>query len=140
MIDLEMMAALLAALPEHARLMLLGDKDQLASVEAGAVLGQLCAARRRRRLPPRHPELAGRASPERRSAPSSSTPPARPLDQAVAMLRHSYRFGGESGIGQLAAAVNAGAVDGVRRALAHGHADLTRLVLTERARARCGAS
>src|SRR5690606_1845787 len=42
MVHLEMMAALLAALPAHARLVLLGDKDQLASVEAGAVLGDLC--------------------------------------------------------------------------------------------------
>jgi exodeoxyribonuclease V alpha subunit len=42
MIDLEMMANLLDALPPHARMVLLGDKDQLASVEAGAVLGDLC--------------------------------------------------------------------------------------------------
>ncbi|MDV7214181.1 AAA family ATPase, partial [Azotobacter beijerinckii] len=42
MIDLEMMACLLDALPRHARLILLGDKDQLASVEAGALLGDLC--------------------------------------------------------------------------------------------------
>jgi len=42
MVDLEMMARLLQALPDHARLILLGDRDQLASVEAGAVLAQLC--------------------------------------------------------------------------------------------------
>ncbi len=42
MIDLEMMASLLEAVPASARLVLLGDKDQLASVEAGAVLAQLC--------------------------------------------------------------------------------------------------
>uniref|UniRef100_UPI00117F56CF AAA family ATPase n=1 Tax=Pelomonas sp. KK5 TaxID=1855730 RepID=UPI00117F56CF len=42
MIHLEMMAALLEALPPGARLVFLGDKDQLASVEAGAVLGDLC--------------------------------------------------------------------------------------------------
>ena len=42
MIDLEMMARLLDAVPNSARLVLLGDKDQLASVEAGAVLAQLC--------------------------------------------------------------------------------------------------
>ncbi|WP_310630755.1 AAA family ATPase, partial [Paraburkholderia sp.] len=41
MVDLEMMAAVLDALPSNARLILLGDKDQLASVEAGAVLGEL---------------------------------------------------------------------------------------------------
>jgi exodeoxyribonuclease V alpha subunit len=42
MIDLGLMARLLAAVPVSARLILLGDKDQLASVEAGAVLAQLC--------------------------------------------------------------------------------------------------
>ncbi len=42
MVDLEMMARLLLALPTQARLILLGDRDQLASVEAGAVLAQLC--------------------------------------------------------------------------------------------------
>ena len=42
MIDLEMMARLLHAVPPQARLVLLGDRDQLASVEAGAVMAQLC--------------------------------------------------------------------------------------------------
>jgi exodeoxyribonuclease V alpha subunit len=42
MVDLPMMYRLLSALPEGARLILLGDKDQLASVEAGSVLGELC--------------------------------------------------------------------------------------------------
>jgi exodeoxyribonuclease V alpha subunit len=42
MVDLEMMARLLQAVPLNARLILLGDKDQLASVEAGAVMSQLC--------------------------------------------------------------------------------------------------
>ena len=44
MIDLELMARLLKAVPTQARLVLLGDKDQLASVEAGAVMSQLCQA------------------------------------------------------------------------------------------------
>lgn len=42
MLDIEMMTALLQATPADAQLVLLGDKDQLASVEAGAVLGNLC--------------------------------------------------------------------------------------------------
>ena len=42
MVDLDMMARLFAAVPLTTRLVLLGDKDQLASVEAGAVLAQLC--------------------------------------------------------------------------------------------------
>lgn len=41
MVHLELMAALLRALPPHALLVLLGDADQLASVEAGAVLAAL---------------------------------------------------------------------------------------------------
>jgi len=44
MIDLELMARLLKAVPAQSRLVLLGDKDQLASVEAGAVMSQLCQA------------------------------------------------------------------------------------------------
>jgi len=44
MIDLEMMARLLTTVPSSTRLVLLGDKDQLASVEAGAVMAQLCQA------------------------------------------------------------------------------------------------
>lgn len=42
MVDLPLMSKLVQALPSHARLILLGDKDQLASVEAGAVLGDIC--------------------------------------------------------------------------------------------------
>ena len=42
MVDLALMARLVAALPPHARLILLGDRNQLASVEAGAILGDLC--------------------------------------------------------------------------------------------------
>lgn len=38
MVDMPMMAKLIEALPDHARVIFLGDKDQLASVEAGAVL------------------------------------------------------------------------------------------------------
>ena len=44
MIDLALMSKLLDALKPTARLILLGDKDQLASVESGAVLADLTAA------------------------------------------------------------------------------------------------
>ena len=107
MIDIEMMSALLAALPPHARLVLLGDKDQLASVEAGAVLGSLCA-----RAEQAHywPGLADwlQAATGWAIEPGRQDSDGRPLDQAVAMLRHSFRFDDRSGIGELARAVNAG--------------------------------
>ncbi len=44
MIDLALMARLLDALPPAARLILIGDRDQLAAVEAGAVFADLCAS------------------------------------------------------------------------------------------------
>jgi exodeoxyribonuclease V alpha subunit len=106
MIDLEMMSAVLAALPASARLILLGDKDQLSSVEAGAVLGDLCQRAE-----------AGHYSSDTatwlRTITGDDIRPfvrsdAQPLDQQVAMLRHSHRFGAHSGISQLAHAVNAG--------------------------------
>lgn len=45
MVSFAMMAKLVEAVPEDTRLILLGDRDQLASVEAGAVLGDLCNPR-----------------------------------------------------------------------------------------------
>jgi exodeoxyribonuclease V alpha subunit len=128
MVDLEMMAAVLAALPAKARLVLLGDKDQLASVEAGAVLGQLCLRAGMGHYTPDTVAWLAKTCAEQVGS-ELIDPDGQALDQAVVMLRHSYRFSGVSGIGQLAAAVNAGRVDDVRRALDHGHADLARLAL-----------
>lgn len=103
MVGLALMAKTVDALPAEARLILLGDKDQLASVEAGSVLGEICAG-------------AGRFSPEfqaRLAALTGETLPrgreaASPLADAIVLLRHSYRFGATSGIGALARAVNGG--------------------------------
>ncbi|MCP2006465.1 exodeoxyribonuclease V subunit alpha [Duganella violaceipulchra] len=104
MIHLEMMSALLAALPKAATLILLGDKDQLASVEAGAVLGDLC-----------HNAEAGGYESETLSyvqassgqqIPDNFAGDGGPIAQQTVMLRESRRFGGP--IGALALAVNAG--------------------------------
>jgi len=123
MIDLEMMANLLDALPPRARLVLLGDKDQLASVEAGAVLGELCARARTAHYLPQTAEWLQCVSGQPVD-PALIDAQGRPLDQAVAMLRHSYRFDARSGIGQLAEAVNAGQPQWVMAVLAQGHHDL----------------
>lgn len=95
MIDLNLMATLLEALPERTRLILLGDPDQLASVEAGAVLSDLCA---------------GMVKPTKGRTDHNSAAPS--LDSCVTVLRHNWRFSKSSGIGQLAAAINAGDADG----------------------------
>jgi exodeoxyribonuclease V alpha subunit len=85
MIDAEMMDALLAALPAGSRLLLLGDADQLASVEAGAVLADVAGAA----------ADAGLAGPD-----------AAPLAAQTVRLTHTHRFGGA--IGRLATAVRDG--------------------------------
>ncbi|GAA3892944.1 exodeoxyribonuclease V subunit alpha [Halomonas cibimaris] len=107
MVDIDMMAALLDALPPHARLVLLGDKDQLASVEAGAVLGSLCARAEAGHYQPAISRWLAAATGMALPAALEDSH-GRPLDQAVAMLRHSFRFDDASGIGRLARAVNAG--------------------------------
>lgn len=108
MVDLPLMARLLAALPDPARLILLGDKDQLASVEAGMVLGDLCG---RGRVPGYSPELCAEiaAVAGDRLAPAAGPGPA--LGDRIVELRTSRRFGRDSGIGALAGAVNRGDAD-----------------------------
>lgn len=103
MIHLEMMAALLQAMPPHARLVLLGDKDQLASVEAGSVLGDLCAHAAEVRYDAASRDYLLEATGE--TLPASEAMGSA-LDQQTVMLRHSRRFG--TTIGALAREVNDG--------------------------------
>ena len=123
MIDLEMMAAVLAALPANSRLILLGDKDQLSSVEAGAVLGELCARARDGHYTPATAAWLHNATGKPVAA-ALQDPAGTALDQAVAMLRRSYRFKDDSGIGQLAARVNDGLADAALALLAYPARDL----------------
>ncbi|MBI5559073.1 MAG: exodeoxyribonuclease V subunit alpha [Deltaproteobacteria bacterium] len=79
MVDLPLMAWLMAALPESCSLLLLGDHNQLASVQPGAVLGDICQGLRD----------GG-------------------FSHMLAELKRTYRFSGASGIGALSRAVNSG--------------------------------
>ena len=112
MIDLDMMARLLAAVPLTASLILLGDKDQLASVEAGAVMGQLCAGADQGHYTP--DTLAWLAQTTGADV-SAWAGDGSALAQQTVMLRLSHRFADDSGIGQWARAVNAGDVAGVEK-------------------------
>lgn len=108
MIDLEMMACVLAALPSGARLILLGDKDQLASVEAGAVLGDLCRRADQGHYSPQTVQWLEQVSgqPLAQAGLQPGEDATHALEQQTAMLRYSHRFDGNSGIGELARAVN----------------------------------
>jgi exodeoxyribonuclease V alpha subunit len=106
MVHLEMMDALLLALPPTARLVLLGDKDQLASVEAGAVLGDLCQDAAAGRYSAATAQFVQLAAGQTLAAEFVLPDPAPVLAQQTVMLRQSRRFKGA--IGQLALAVNRG--------------------------------
>ncbi|MDZ7813828.1 MAG: exodeoxyribonuclease V subunit alpha [Ideonella sp.] len=118
MIHLEMMAALLDALPPHARLVLLGDKDQLASVEAGAVLGDLCQGAEDGGYSPATAAWLKQATGQALPADTLAASGPKPLAQLTVMLRESRRFGGP--IGQLALAANRGDAAAATQALAQG--------------------
>lgn len=100
MINLELMVLLLKAVPPHCRLILLGDEHQLAAVEPGAVLADLC-----RSLP--REEGAG-----------------IPHQPAVVYLHRTYRFSRDSGIAALADAVRRGDRHSAERILSREHDDL----------------
>lgn len=105
MMDIEMFDAVIDALPLNCRMILLGDKDQLASVEAGAVLGELCADAEKGLYSKKHQQtiykLSGELIPDAMTSVNGSQ-----LHNSVVMLRKSYRFNANSGIGKFAEAVN----------------------------------
>lgn len=114
MVDLQLMDLLLDAVPADARLILVGDRDQLASVEAGAVLADLVAARG-------GTSDARSESFARAVAPLGIVPETTgegPLLDALVELRVNYRFESRPGIATVAAALRAGDADSVLAALA----------------------
>lgn len=146
MIHLEMMAALLDALPARSRVVFLGDKDQLASVEAGAVLGDLCRDAERGRYEPATAAFVESATGQH--IPSKYVCGGSALAQQTVMLRESRRFGGL--IGALARCVNGGEAGTAATLLhaapgqplhwleAHSAAAVVRLTLRGRAGAEGG--
>lgn len=89
MVDLPLMAKLVDAVPGTARLILLGDPDQLSAVEAGNVLGALVQAARE-----------------------------GPLADCHVALTRNHRFGTDSALGALARAIALGDVDAALHACA----------------------
>ena len=94
MIDLGMMANLLAAISSETRLILLGDKDQLASVAPGAVLGDICSG------------LKGDAPAQHDVQQPHGTGAA--IGNHIVVLQERYRFGTGGGIDSLGRAVKDG--------------------------------
>ncbi len=109
MVSLSLMARLLEAVRSEARLVLVGDPEQLASVEAGAVLGDIVGPAAESDAPPAGPEAADR--------------PAAAFGNAVVVLRRVHRFSGA--IAALAEAIRGGDAEDVLAILRAGGSNVT---------------
>ncbi|MBW5877803.1 exodeoxyribonuclease V subunit alpha [Yersinia enterocolitica] len=133
MVDLPMMARLIAALPTKAQVIFLGDRDQLASVEAGAVLGDICRFAELGYSEPRAKQLSrltgcilvGNIPIGEVEADAVN------VRDSLCLLRKSYRFDEKSGIGQLALAVNAGRYRDALTVFNGTYSDIERFSLTD---------
>jgi exodeoxyribonuclease V alpha subunit len=122
MVDVALMAKLLDALPESARLVLLGDRDQLASVEAGSVMGDLCAG-----YSGPDCSFAQQLSEITQQKVAAGEDGGSLLRNSVIELKQSYRFDAQSPLGHLATAVNRGDAETARELLRQGGEVLGRL-------------
>lgn len=117
MIDLALFSKLLEAIGPQTRLILLGDKNQLASVEAGSLFGDLCMAQTdlnqfsKERVNFINSFLS---SPFSKIKESNTAHSSHPLFENVIELRHSFRFDDKSGIGVFSKAIIENNEDTVR--------------------------
>ena len=107
MVDLALMSKLIQALPPQARMILLGDKDQLASVEAGAVLGDICDTGNVHSFSRRFCESVKKVT-EYEIRTQLNGEAELGIQDCIVQLQKSFRFGSDSGIGAVSRAVNAG--------------------------------
>lgn len=139
MVDLALMTKLVEAVPEQARLVLLGDRNQLASVAAGTVLADLCGpvSRGPVALPASTLEAVAAlgVSVEGVSEAGVAGAAESPLRSAVVQLNRTFRFADDSGIGAFAAACLDEPLDAPRTAglLDSGRPDARRLSWEDRA-------
>jgi len=114
MVDITLMHQLLSALPDQCHLILLGDKDQLPSIEAGNVLADLCGSGPNSFSSDYRERLTALGNPglvEDRDVASS------PIGDCICSLQVSHRFPDASTIGQLAVAINENSIERVSRLL-----------------------
>lgn len=108
MVSLPLMAKLVEALRDGARLILLGDRDQLASVDAGAVLGDICNTGNSPQLSRSFRLLAEEITGARIDGMAGDDTHMGALSDSIIILRRSYRFDSASGIGEASRLVNEG--------------------------------
>lgn len=139
MIDISLMTHLFEAVPANARLILLGDKDQLAAVETGSVFRDLCTQANNHYSMERQQQLdylcggAGQATEVVEDEPKTYAASATDhfaagsspnLNDHIVVLQKSWRFAADSGIGQLAAAIRDGQEERLNEILSTQWADI----------------
>lgn len=107
MIDQQMLVQLIGALPAHGRVIFLGDKDQLASVEAGAIMHELCVSENYSQAHfSRLTALLGFDAADREKLAQELVNSEMPAFNYLSFLKKSYRFRQDSALGKLATIVN----------------------------------
>ncbi len=123
MIDLPLMTRLLRAMPNHARLVLLGDADQLPSVAAGSVLADLA--------PRPHRGYSETNSMNLTALTGYPLPISEKAHDHLTLLQKSRRFDGEGGIGVLAGHVIAGDAEASWGVLSNDEEQISRVARTD---------
>jgi exodeoxyribonuclease V alpha subunit len=108
MIDLALMSKLLWAVPFDSRLILIGDKDQLASVETGFVLGDICDRGNVHAFSGCFCKKFEAITQQKMDLPVKEYKDKAGLYDCMVVLKKNYRFTGSSGIGELSRALNRG--------------------------------
>ncbi len=112
MVDLSLMAKLLSALKSGARLILLGDMFQLASVEAGNVLGDICDAFGANDFSDDFIKTVNSLTTlSKNHLPSGISVDKTLFQNRLILLKKSYRFEEKGGIGQSSRLINEGRAD-----------------------------
>lgn len=111
MVDLAMMSKLLEAIPMSARIILIGDKDQLASVDAGSVLGDICNRNEIHGYSERHCSIIKKLTGEKIEGLNDGFLTKNRIQDVIVELKQSFRFSKDSGIAQFSRAVKKGDAD-----------------------------
>ena len=108
MVDLALMSKLVQAVVPEARLLLIGDKDQLASVEAGSVLGDICDRQVSHEFSKGLLQKIEQITQSKLGETVQYSKSALGLQDCITVLPKSYRFEPQSGIGGLSRSVKQG--------------------------------
>jgi exodeoxyribonuclease V alpha subunit len=110
MVDLALMSKLLWAVPFDARIILIGDKDQLSSVETGFVLGDVCDRENVHSFSECFCNKFEAVTQQKIELPLKEHKKSPGLYDCMVVLKKNYRFTGDSGIGKLSRTVNRGEI------------------------------